>query len=404
LFAQARDTHAFAELTPRQWQWVLDFITRGGQALQGYPQFRRVSVVAGRYVVDDTRIARRHRVSIGTIASDTSMQVRFRNGARLGTIEESFVGRLKPGDEFVFAGRLLTLLRVREMTAYVEPARGRRRGQVPRWQGGRMPLSTELADIVLELLATPDPARSEHPEMRLAAPLLALQAQWSALPTEQSLLVERHRSREGHHVYLFPFAGRQVHEGMAALLAARWATEQAQTFTLTANDYGFELLSPTPIDVNTERLRTGLAIGNLAADLATCLNLAELARRRFRDIARISGLLDAGLPGAGKSSRQLQASGGLLYDVLTRHDEDNELLHQARREVLESQLEIGELRVALEGLARRKLALMDPPRLTPLSFPLWAERLRGETLSTETWQQRVQQAAERLEKAASLGR
>jgi ATP-dependent helicase Lhr and Lhr-like helicase len=404
LYAQARDTHAFAALTPAQWQWVLDFITRGGQALQGYPQFRRVVVSGGRHVIEDARIARRHRVSIGTITSDTSVQVRFRNGARLGTIEESFVGRLKPGDEFIFAGRLLALLRIREMTAYVEPARGRRRGQVPRWQGGRMPLSTELADLVLELLAEPAPEGSVHPEIRLAAPLLALQAQWSALPSEDRLLVEGHRSREGYHVYLFPFAGRQVHEGMAGLVAARWAGEFPQTFTLTANDYGFELLSPTPIDASPGRVRAALRTDDLAADLTACMNLSELAKRRFRDIARIAGLLDAGLPGAGKSSRQLQSSGGLLYDVLSTYDADNELLHQARREVLESQLEITELRAALQVLARREIVRVDPPRLTPLSFPLWAERLRGETLSTETWQQRVLRAAERLERLASDGR
>jgi ATP-dependent Lhr-like helicase len=339
-------------------------------------------------------------MSIGTITSDSSMQLRFQSGGSLGSVEESFIGRLRPGDDFVFAGRVLTLLRVRDMTAWVALSTRRSR-HVPRWQGGRMPLSTELGDLMLELLSAPEPAASAHPEMRAAAPLMKLQARWSSLPAPEVLLVEQHRSREGHHLFVFPFAGRQVNDGLALLLASRWARELPQSFSLAATDYGFELLSPTSIDGSPDRLRRGLAVDGLAADLMECVNLSELARRRFRDIARIAGLVFPGFPGAGKSSRQLQSSSGLMYDVLAQHDADNLLLWQARTEVLESQLEVQQLRAALERIGRQRIDLRATQRMTPLAFPLWAQRLQGQLVSTESWKERVRRAAEALEKQAA---
>ena len=400
--AEARDTHAFRTLSDRAFGWAMDFITRGGQALQGYPQFRRVHEENGRYVIADTRTARRHRMTIGTITSDAMMQVRFQSGGALGSVEESFIGRLQPGEDFIFSGRVLTLLRVRDMTAYValSPRRSR---QLPRWLGGRLPLSTELGGLMLSLLSDADRASAEHPELVAAAPLLELQRRWSALPTPDSLLVERHRSRAGHHLFAFPFLGRLVNEGLATLLAWRWSRRAPQSFTIGANDYGFELLSPSPIDCDEPRLREGLHPQGLTDDLLACVNVSELARRRFRDIARIAGLVFPGFPGAGKSTRQLQASSGLMYDVLTNHDADNLLLGQARAEVFEAQLDVRRLREALEVLAARAIDIRETPRLTPLAFPLWADRLQSQTISSESWRDRVERAAAALEKQAARG-
>jgi ATP-dependent helicase Lhr and Lhr-like helicase len=398
--AEARATVAFQGLSDAAFGWALDFITRGGQALQGYPQFRRVQREDGIYRIADAHTARRHRMAIGTITSDTAMQLRFQSGGSLGSVEESFISRLKPGDDFVFAGRVLTLMRVRDMTAYValSPRRSR---HVPRWQGGRMPLSTELADLMLLLIGTPEVATSSHPELAAVSPLLELQAKRSLLPAPGVLLVESSASREGHHLFVYPFSGRQINEGLGMLIASRWARAQPQSFTITATDYGFELLSPTPIHCDVDRLRAALDTTELAADLLACVNLSELARRRFRDIARIAGLVFPGFPGAGKSSRQLQASGGLMYDVLTQHDSENLLLAQARTEVLESQLEVRQLREAMEQQRLRKIAIVATERLTPLAFPIWAERLQSQMISTEKWKDRVRRAAEALEKQAS---
>ena len=399
LLAEVRDTHAYAGLSDAQWQWAIDFVTRGGTALQGYPQYRRVAFLDGQLRVVDTTMARRHRMAIGTISSNTEMQIKWMNGTRLGTVEEAFIGRLKPGDDFVFAGRVLRLVQVKDMAAYVRASKAKRT-QVPRWQGGRLPLSVELADAVLDILGRPqDWAR--HPELRAVQPLLELQAQWSALPSAQTLVVERVRSREGFHLFAYPFCGRLANEGIATLVAARWAREQPQTFAVSANDYGFELLSPAEITADEARIQQALSATSLAEDLLAGVNLGELSRRQFRDIARIAGLVFQGFPGSGKTTRQLQASSGLVFDVLARYDPENLLLRQSRLEVLEAQLEFVRISAALERIAGRRIVVTQPRRLTPLSFPLWASRLQTQTLSTESWQTRIERAAHELETYAA---
>ena len=393
LFVEVRGTHAFATLTDAMWQDVLAFIVQGGRALESYPDYRRVQVGDdGVYRVEDRRVAYRHRLSIGTITSDGSVQVRYAKGGGLGSVEESFIGRLKPRDRFQFAGRTLELVQLKDMVAYVRIAK-KGDGAVPKWQGGRLPLSGELGQAMARLLAAP-PA---SPEMRAIAPLLALQAKLSALPQPGTLLAETHRGRDGFHLFLFPFAGRAVHEGLAALMARRWGRVAPNTFTFAANDYGLVLSAQAPADVDAALLRTLLAPENLLDDLADSMNLGELARRQFRDVARVAGLLPPSLPGrAPRSLRQLQASSGLIHDVLRRYDPEHVLLRQAEREVLEGQLEVGRLSAVLRDCASRTLALHVPGTLTPLAFPLWAESLRGQ-LSTEDWNTRVQRAAQQLE-------
>ncbi len=397
LLEQARATHAFAELSDREWQWALDFLTRGGDALQGYPQYRRVEVIDGRYRVNDARIARLHRMQIGTITSDAEIAIKWLNGSRLGSVEEALIARLKPGDTFVFAGRVLQLVRVRDMAAYVKLATTRS-GKVAKWQGGRMPLSNELAESVQEMLELAARGQFVAPEMQCVQPLLELQQRWSQLPTPEMLLIEHTRSREGFHVYLYPFAGRTVNEGIATLVAHRWAQLRPITFAITANDYGAELVTNTPIEPTADLMRTLLRRENLGADLLASLNFSEVARRHFREIARIAGLVFQGYPGARKLERQLQASSGLIFDVLRQYDPDNLLLDQARREVFELQLEETRLARALEELATRSLHMVATASLTPLSFPIWAERLRSQILSTESFQERIQRMIERLEK------
>ena len=175
MFDEVRRTHAFAGLTREQWHWVIDFITRGGPALKAYPDFQRAVETDGLMRVPSRRIAMLHRLNIGTITADGAMQVRFVKGGSLGSIEERFLARLRPGDRFVFAGRTLELVRIRDMTAYVKKASGK--ATVPAWAGGRLPLSTLLADGMLKLIDGFDGGNfPESPEAFAARPLLALQA------------------------------------------------------------------------------------------------------------------------------------------------------------------------------------------------------------------------------------
>lgn len=402
LFEEVRSCASYRDLSEAEWAWALDFVMRGGRSLQAYPDYCRVVPDdAGWCRVPDARIARRHRMSIGTIVSDTAMLVKFLSGGTVGTVEEGFIARLKPGDSFLFAGRLLELVRVREMTAWVRRSTTRR-GAVPRWNGGTLPLSSEMADAVLERLREAREGRFKGPEMRSMAPLLHLQQAWSALPDPDTLLLEQLKSREGWHLFLYPFAGRHVHLGLGSLLAWRVARDAPRSISVAVNDYGLELLSAEPIDWTELADGRLLTDDGLLEDIAASLNSGELAHRRFREIARVSGLVFQGFPGASKGARQLQASASLFFEVFRDHDPDNLLLDQARREVLEQELDLQRLREALSRLRARKPVSVMLARPSPFAFPLMVERLR-EQVSTETLADRVARMVSELEQAALKG-
>jgi ATP-dependent Lhr-like helicase len=403
LRSEVRDTWSYRGLTDEEWDWALDFVGRGGEALRMYPDYHRVRRDdAGIHRVQDARIGQRHRMSIGTIVSEATMLVKLANGRSLGSIEESFISRLRKGDAFLFGGRALELIRVHEMTAYVQPAK-RKGGAVPRWMGTRMPLSTELADAVLRQFEEAVAGRYEGPEMRLARPLIELQARWSVVPTRDTLVVESMRSREGRHLFVYPFAGRLVHMGLAALLACRIGQATPSTFSIAVNDHGFELLSPDDIDWlgAWQRGRPALlSEGGLLDDVLASLNAGELAQRRFREVARVSGLVFQGYPGAPKSVKQLQASSSLFYEVFSKYDAGNRLLAQAQREVLEQELDLGRLRQSLGRMRRQEVRYRLLSRPTPFAFPLMVERFR-EQVTTEQLSARIERMLADLERAAA---
>jgi ATP-dependent helicase Lhr and Lhr-like helicase len=386
IFEEIRTTFAYQNITQDEFDWALDFVTRGGQSLTVYEEYRRVVIDDnGVMRVPDAMIAKRHRMSIGTIVSDASIQVKWMTGGRIGVVEESFVGRLKKGDCFLFAGRMLELVRIHEMTAYVRKASGKR-SAVPRWNGGKMPLSSEMADAVLLRLECAAQGEFKGAEMQRIKPLLALQNKMSGLPSLKVLLAESLTTKDGNHLFLYPFAGRNVHIGLGALLSWRASQIKSATFSIAVNDYGLEILSPEPVD--WQNIAQFLSSEHLLEDVMQSLNSSELALRRFREIARISGLVFQGFPGAPRSNKQLQASAGLFYEVFKKHDSSNLLLTQAQTEVLELELEIGRLRISLDRIAKRSLNFVQIQKPTPFAFPLMVERLR-ERLSTEKLSDRI---------------
>jgi ATP-dependent Lhr-like helicase len=398
LLAEVRRTHAFASLADEEWRWCMEFAARGGLALRAYPDYQRLAMHGGRWRPASARTVKLHRLAIGTISSDASVRVKTALGPSYGSVEESFIARLKPGDRFLFAGRTLEFVRMADLTAVVRPAKGPAQ-VVPQWMGGRMPLSSRMAAGVRARL---DEARRGHwadAEMQAIRPVLDIQARWSRLPAPDELLIETTRSRDGFHAFLFPFEGRLVHEGLVALLAWRLAREAPRTFGIYQTDYGIELACAEAFVPDEAGWRRVLSPERLTEDLLSCLNGTELAKRRFRDIARVAGLVFQGYPGAAKTTRQLQTSSGLLFEVFQRFDPGNLLLAQARREVLEEQLEAARLRTCLERIARMKLVVVETQRLTPFAFPIWAERLR-EQVTSEDWESRVRRMVERLEKEA----
>ena len=409
LFAEVRTAWSYRDLTREEFDWALAFDEGGGSSLSAYPDYQRIardpaSAEPDVYRVPRVDLARRHRMSIGTITADTSMFVSWlATGARLGQIEEGFIARMKPGDVFVFGGRVLELVRVRDMTAFVKKAKTRH-GLVPTWQGSRFALTSELADASLAMLHraahASDAWFAREPEMKAVRPLLALQQRWSSLPVTGRLVCEIIASGEGHHFLCYPFAGRLVHIGLGALLAWRAAREKPGTFSISSNDYGFELMSAEPFDWD-RLIADGLfSTERLLEDVIASLNASELAQRRFREIARIAGLVFSGYPGERKSGRHVQASASLFYEVFRKHDAGNLLLTQAETEALEQELEIGRLRTTLERLATWDLCVMRPPHATPFSFPLMVERFREE-VTTEQLAARIARMLAELEAAAA---
>jgi ATP-dependent Lhr-like helicase len=407
LYEEVRSAWAYRDLTLADWTWALAFVRHGGLSLTAYPDYRRVEPDEhGVWRVPDARLARRHRMSIGTIVSDASIQLKFWSkgggGKQLGSVEEGFIARLKPGDGFLFAGRLLELVRVENMTAYVKRSAAKK-AAVPRWNGGRMPLSNELAQAVIEQFSAAARGEFIGLEMQALRPLLEVQQRWSGLPTSDSLLAEALKSREGWHLFLYPFAGRQVHLGLASLLAWRVSQLQTVTFSIAVNDYGLELLSATRVDWSQILNGEFLSPNHLLEDVLASLNAGELALRRFREIARIAGLVFAGYPGAPKSTRQVQASSGLFFEVFKQYDAGNLLLAQAGEEVLRNELDIHRLEQTLERVTRLKMDLHQIKRPTPLAFPLWVERMR-ESMSSEKLADRIRRMVSDLEKSAANGK
>ena len=400
LLAEVRTTRAYENLSDDEWQWVLQFIVRGGESLYAYPEFHRVTIdEEHRYVVTDKRVIRTHRMNIGTIVSDAAMQVRFLKGGALGTVEESFLSRLKPGEKFLFAGKVVELVMIQDNVAYVRRSKGAP-DTVPRWMGGRLPLSSELSAALRRKLEEASEGIYRGEEMRSLRPLLELQKRWSVLPRHDELLIEQVQTRDGHHLFIYPFAGRLAHEGLAALLAWRISRLGPITFTMACNDYGLVLQSSTPAPLE-KAIECGLFDSEtVVADIMQSLNATEMSKRQFRQIARIAGLIHQGMPGDRRPARHLQASSNLFFDVFRQYDPGNRLLVQSENEVLQQQLQASRLEQTLSRIVSHLIVTTAPTKITPLGFPLWVDKLR-ERVSSESLGDRIRKMQAQLEQAAS---
>jgi ATP-dependent Lhr-like helicase len=385
IFDEVKSTHAFNSITAEEYEEVLQFIATGGPSLKGYDEYHKVIFEKGLIKVADNRIARRHRLSIGTIVSDVMIKVKYLGGRNIGTIEESFIGRLNPGDAFGLAGINLELIKMEGMIAYVRKTT--RKGIIPAWGGGRLPLSAQLGDVLRQRIyeASDD---NEHVEIRTLMPLFNLQKERSILPNENEFLIEKFHTNEGIHVLCYPFEGRFVHEGMAALLAHRLGHIGKFSFSIAMNDYGFELLSDQDIPIELAVDSDIFTTEHLWEDIQASINSNEMAHRKFRDIATIGGLVFTGFPGNAKADRHLQSSSQLFFEVFSEHEPNHLLLRQAYDEVFEFQLEQTRMRKALERIQRQTIILKYPEKPTPFAYPIMAERIR-ESYTNESLEDRV---------------
>ncbi|MCA4895340.1 MAG: ligase-associated DNA damage response DEXH box helicase [Cytophagales bacterium] len=387
ILSELRGTVSYSSITDEEWIWCLNFITSGGEALTAYDEYRKVMVQDGVYKVESKQIAHKHRLSIGTIVGDTLMHVKYATGKYLGTIEEYFISSLHIGDVFWFAGQCLELVRIKEMEAHVRKSK-RKSGKVPSWQGGRMPLSSQLSEMIRLKIDESASNKESDEEMLFLKPLMDLQKNRSHLPTKSEFLIEYFQSSEGYHVLMYPFEGRNVHEGLGALVAYRIAKILPITFSIAMNDYGFELLSDQPIPIFEAVETNVLGIENLSTDIYASINSTEMAKRKFRDIAAISGLIFKGMPGKRMKDKHLQSSSQLFFNVFHEYESDNLLLLQSMGEVMDFQLEEARLRQALERIATQKIIITEPEKPTPFAFPIMVDRTR-EKLTSEKLEDRI---------------
>ena len=402
IYPEIKSTFCFQGLTEDEWRWCLNFITKGSQSLQTYDEYKKVEIEDdGKFKVNHRGVAMRHRLQIGTIVSDAMLAVKYVKGGFIGTIEEWFVSKLKPGDVFTFAGRNLELSRIKGMQVLVRKSK-KKTAKVPSWMGGRMTFSAQMSELLREELyeaaeSIASNSKKKSAELTALQPILERQQLESIIPKQNEFLIETFKTREGYHAIFYPFEGRFVHEALGSLLAYRMSLLSPISFSIAFNDYGFELLSDQEIDMQQVLDNDLFSAEFLMDDLYKSLNATEMARRKFRDIAVVAGLVFTGYPNKLVKSKHLQSSSQLLFDVFRDYEDDNLLFQQAFRETFEHQLEEGRLRLALERIHQQKIVWKSCQKPTPFSFPIITDRLR-EKLSSEKLEDRIQRMLKQLEK------
>ncbi len=397
IFPEIKSTFCFQGITEEQWKWCLNFITLGSQSLQAYDEYKKVEVTPeGLFKVESRQIAMMHRLSIGTIVSDSMMHVKYVSGGFIGTIEEWFVSKMKPGDTFVFAGRTLELVRIRQMNAQVRKS-SKKSAKVVSFMGGRLPLSSQMSKILREEMQSEADHKRNTPELKALSHIFDRQERESIVPGENEFLIETFKTRDGYHSIFYPFEGRFVHEAMSSLLAYRISLLAPISFSLAYNDYGFELLSDQFLDIQTVLDNNLFSAEYLYQDLQKSLNYTELARRKFRDIAVISGMVFQGYPNKIIKTKHLQSNSQLLFDVFRDYEPNNLLYLQAYRETFEQQLEEGRLRQVLERINSQNIIWKQCEKATPFSFPIITDGLRAK-LSSEKLADRIRKMTLQLMK------
>ncbi len=388
ILPQVRSTFCFASISDEEWDWLLHFITQGGSSLYAYDEFKKVEINEdGVWFVPNRKIAMRHRLSIGTIVSGTMMMVKYMHGGSLGAIEEWFIARMKPGDVFWFAGKSLEIVQVKEMTVFVRKIKSKK-AVVPQWMGGRMPLSSKLSEMIRSGLTDYLEGKKPDREYRALKEILNTQQQRSIIPEKNELLIEKFTGKDGYHVFIYTFEGRFVHEGLSSLIAYRIGQMMPISFSIAFNDYGFELMSDQPIPIEDALGEDVFGADNLFTDMLNSINAVEMARRKFRDIANIAGLIFTGYPGKSMQGKHLQASSSMFFEVFREHEPDHLLIRQSYEEVLNDQLEEVRLRAALSRIAQSKITIIELQEPSPFAFPIMVDRLR-EKMSSESLESRI---------------
>ena len=359
----------YAGLTRQDFDDVLRFVEDGGYALSAYEQWRKLFRDSeGRLHVRSASIAARHRMNIGTIVEAPMLKVRLTGkkgfGPVLGELEEYFAGLLRPGDTFMFAGRLLRFIRVREMA--VECAEGGTgEPMVPAYEGGRMPLTTNLADRVRALLQTPSRWDALPDQVR---DWLRLQRGVSRLPGRSDLLIETFPRGDRWYLVAYCFEGRNAHQTLGMLVTKRMERAGFGPLGFVATDYVLGIWSVHP----PRDVAALFDQDMLGDDLEVWLAESSMLRRSFRNVAVIGGLIQRNLPGAEKTRRQVTVNSDLIYDVLRRHQPDHILLRATRADAAGGLIDVGRI-AAMLARVKGRVVHMVLSRVSPLAVPVLLE-------------------------------
>lgn len=388
IYPEIKNTFCYSSITDDEWDWCLRLIVHGSSSLQFYDEYKRVTVEEdGKYIITDRRVAMRHRLQMGTIVTATDVTVKYVTGGYIGSIEEYFISKMSRGDVFVFAGRTLEFIRLKGMVAQVRNS-SRKRAQVSNWQGSKLPLSAQLGELLREEMINFQTGKKRTPEVKALRDIIIRQQRESIIPQRDQFLIETFKTREGYHAVFYPFEGRFVHEAMAGVIAYRISLLKPITFSLAFNDYGFEILSDQEFDMQEVLDNNLLTPEMLSQDLQSSMNATEMARRKFRDIAVISGLVFTGYPNKLIKTKHLQNSSQLLFEVFRDNEPENLLFKQAYTETFEQAIEEYRLFDALERIQTQEIVWKACEKPTPFSFPIITDRLR-EKLSSEKLADRI---------------
>jgi len=378
LLNEIRSAQPYKHLTKTDFDTLLSFAENGGYALKTYDRFQRLSSNTRGFTISSKAQALRHRMNIGTIVEYSKIKVRRLAGAKskrgriIGEIEEKFVMNLNPGDTFVFAGEVLRYQGIKNMALEARPA-PQRRAKVPAFAGGVMPLSSYLADGVRRVLANPEKWTSLP---RQVQSWLALQQDFSTLPSPTGLLVESFFDRGDFVTVLHTFEGRKVNNALGFLLTRRMEKANLKPLNFSITDYALTIVSLEPVS----RVADLLTHDILEDELSEWIINSTMVKSSFRRIATIAGLTEQRQRGEKRSMKQITFSTDLIYDVLMKYEPGHILLRIAREEAEKDLLDITRLREWLTDI-ERQIEFKVLPHASPLSIPsmmqLGREKIRG---------------------------
>ncbi len=370
LYREVTSAAPYADLPRKDFDDVLRFVEDGGYALAAYERYRKLFRDAEGYVYPaNARVVQQFRMNIGTIVEAPVIKIRLLGkrggfGVGLGEVEEYFVNQLVPGDSFIFAGRLLKFIRLRENFIEVVEAPGKE-PKVPAYAGARMPLTTHLASRVRAILHDPS-CWGAFPEQ--VQEWLGLQKQRSRLPGPEGLLVETFPRQGRWFMVVYAFEGRNAHQTLGLLLTKRMERAGFAPIGFVATDYVLATWSA----YRPEKIDQLFQEDMLGDDLEEWMETSSLLRRSFRQVAVISGLIPRQLPGAGKNRRQVTVNSDLIYDVLRKHQPDHILLRATRADAAHGLIDLSRIS-GLLSRAKGRITHMVLSRVSPLAVPVLLE-------------------------------